>query len=248
RFNSIAGLMGGKYYIMDNLSGGGGTVQIEPVQKEDFDEFCEQTDRHYYKKKYSKEHEDILRSFLNERGVELRIDEYTDLRKGVLKDTISIYGILPRHHFGHRHFKELTMGGWGSGGAKCSQYEDPAVHMFNFVMNGAKRNFRGLLLHETGHAVYENLKHFDPDLDFKLQTWSRQMHQPFATDYLFGQNERFDRLKSGSDELAAETYLLYVANGRKLKEFISELSGNERKAWENLYDMHQKSFGGIEYV
>ncbi len=248
RFNSVAGMIGARHYIIDNLTGGGGTIEAKPVNKSEFDQFCEQTDRHYYAAKYSKEREDRLRSFLEKRGVELAIDNNADVRKDALNDILSIYSILPKHHFGHRNFKELRIRGWGSGDAKCSQYDDPTVHMFSFVMNGAKRNLRGLLLHETGHAVYEHLKHFDPNLDLKLGTWSKHMHRPFAMDYLFGKNERFGRLKSGSNELAAETYLLYVANGKNLKEFISGLSGNERKAWENVYDMHLKSFRGMEYI
>lgn len=249
RFNSTSGKLGKKDYIMDNLSGGGGTVIIKPADKEELAQFKEQADKHYYKDKYSKEHEDKLRAFLEEKGVELRIEgEDTNLRKGILRDILSIYSILPAHHFGHKHFKELRIGGWGSNGAKCSQYEDPTVHMFQFVLNGAKRNFRGLLLHETGHAVYENLRQNDVDLDYKLHTWASHMQKQFTMDYLWGKEERFKRLISSSHEMAAESYLLYVANGKRMKEFMSGLSGNERKAWENLYDMHLKSFNGMEYL
>lgn len=255
------GFEGKDYFIADYASAGGGTIIGHPIDEETCKALEQLAKQEYFPKEYDVQAYTDLAEFLEARGVDLSLEfaekeKYPEIvrrhiPKEVFQMTKEIYELLPEHHFGHEHFKELRLSGWGNGAAKCSKYDDPVVHMFEFAVKGARRNYAGLLLHETGHAHFEFLRNDRNRLGediyecFKELKGSRGM-KPFAIDYLHGLQSRLLSI-SNVDEFAAEVYLLYVARGVELKKVIPSLPKEQRKPWQKLYKTFRKSFDSIEY-
>ncbi len=164
-------------------------------------------------------------------------------------------------HVGHEHFTKLVLGGWGHGAARCSEYDDPSVHMFTFAVMGPRRNFTALLLHETGHAWYALLEGADPGLTEKLCTCHRKLRRyaprsffdddrtimPFAVDYLLGPASRIEETVTNIQEFAAEAYLLYVVHGRGLLKAFEKMPEHLAGPWREIYDICRERFEGVEY-
>jgi len=259
------GFEGKEYFIADYMSAGGGTISGHPIDEETCKALEQLAKQEYFPKEYDVSAYRDLAEFLKAGGVDLSLErshsfakkeEYPELaRKYIPKEafqrTKEIYELLPEHHFGHEHFKELRLGGWGDGAAKCSEYEDPVVHMFEFAVKGARRNYAGLLLHETGHAHFEFLRNDRNRLGEDIYECFKELGgyrgiKPFVIDYLGGIESRIYAIKT-VDEFAAEVYLLYVARGTELKKVILLLPERLKKPWQKLYDTFKQSFDGIEY-
>jgi hypothetical protein len=251
-----------EHFLADYMSAGGGTILGHSVDKETFEALHGLAQQEYFPKEFDFNAYEELRKFLEAKGVELSLARHREVEKEkfpeiaeesipkeVFQLTKKILSLLPEHHLGHRHFKELRIGGWGNGAAKCSEYQDPVVHMFKFAVNGARRNYAGLLLHETGHSHLEFLNEaglargiFEGYIELPHETSFR----PFAVDYLLGPESRLDEAQ-GLTEFAAELYLLYVVRGTELRDAIPALPENQRKPWQKLYETFRRSFEGIEY-
>jgi len=249
--------------IYDYLSGGGGTIIGKNIDEKTFHELERLTEREYFSREFDDSEYSDFKSFLKERGVDLslRLNEnittkdFPDLIKRVVPKEVflmtkDIYELIPNHHFGHEHFKELRLSGWGHGAAKCSEYDNPTVHMFTFAVRGARTNYSTLLLHETGHAHLESLddtsKKGLAECLKDIRKMPGNFYSLFAVDYLFGVNSRAKNALGNLEEFAAETYLLYVVRGVELKKTIDRLPGEFKKPWKKLYDIFHKSFQ-VEY-
>jgi hypothetical protein len=257
-------VLNGNYFVDRFLSGGGGTMAGSKVDEQTFKALEQLAKREYFQREYNISSYIGLLELLAVRGVELSlrgghsrpsIKDYLKIAekaipKKVFEITKEIYELLPKHHFGHEHFKELMLNGWGGGAAKTSEYDDPVVHMFEFTTKGAVRNYIGLLLHETGHSHLKLLEENNCKDD--IYGCAKELHgsqgiKPFVIDYLYGSESRLSEIGNYLREFAAEVYLLYVARGVELKKAIPSLPEKQRKPWEKLYDIFKQSFDNIEY-
>jgi len=242
------------------VSGGAGTIIEERVDAQTYRELKELIAREYLPSEYSDEAGDELRAFLSARGVELALGKRR-IPAEVYTTTREAYGILPAEHLGHGHFRRLVLGGWGHGAARCSEFDDPDVHMFTFAVTGPRRNFAALLLHETGHACFARMAETDKGIADKLHGCLRALRKrapasmldadtrvmPFAVDYLFGPASRVEEVITNVQEFAAEAYLRYVVRGVGLKDAIADMEPALAEPWRTAYEIFKESFGGVEY-
>ena len=264
RFNANISREKGIPIVTDFLSGGGGTMIEQAVDEELYQALEQLVKQEYFPREYDSQAYRNLAEFLHIKGVTLSLgigfgpQKETDIvsryiPKGVFETTKRVYELLPEHHLRHAHFRELRIGGWSGGDAKGSQYKNPVVHLFDFIMRGAIRNYIGLLLHETGHAHFELLRKTQSDLAKRI-VWcfgeicsTEDPEIPFMIDYLYGTRFRTQECMFDCREFAAEAYLIYVVRGTTLRDSTASLPRRSRKPWQKLYDTFRQSFGGIEY-
>jgi len=284
----------GHYQVLLWHSGGGGTFEGTKVDRKTCEQICEiakkellctngifdvklnkkELSKHEAKLKIMSEknaavdgHKVKLEAFLSQYTVSLEIKNES-VPPEAYRLALETYKLLPEHHFGHSHFKELKLGGWGNGAAKFSAYENPVVHIFDCAIKGVRRNYLGLLLHETGHSFCEYLREQVPNMytkaktNFEIITKTKETGKSVfevisnreqqgnsfpVVDYLHGKDSRRDRLLSSLSEFIAELYLIYVSNGEELRQFVTNTTGEEGLAWKKTYLMFKTSFRGKEY-
>lgn len=225
------------------MTGGAGTVMgsVRPDPKAGA--FKEIIEREYLRAGPDQRGRDLLLDFLSRRKVSLLDEDGPRETSEAYGLAFRILRVLPDFHFGHEHFTEFELGGWGSGAEKFSGYMDPRVHIFDCMLSGSRRNFMALLLHEIGHS-FEKLIHAR-DLE-NLHGLISVTKARFAFDYLHGIESR--RAYQGTpEEFIAENYLNYVAGGSMFAEFVASLEGTERKAWDEITGVYRHYFGGMAY-
>jgi hypothetical protein len=258
-------------------SGGNGTVIENSVDSDPraIRIFQELSQGQYFSvtdKEKSEVMRDQLKLFLAERGVAL-VSQYGRppplLNHEVLSQMMGVLSMLPDSHFGHSHFTRFRLGGWGGGSAKCSEFADPEVRLFQFATQGPLRNMYALLLHEIGHSFGANLSAEYLDALEKARIRLSQTRKIYGVDYLQGAGERRSHLLSSLHEFIAETYMMYVTQGAFTKEGLSFLGRNSETAFERpsffyhylghispderrlltaIWSIYRKKFEGTEYV
>ena len=154
---------------------------------------------------------------------------------------------LPAHHLSSPTFSGLQLGGWGPDGAKASAYQDGTVYIYDFALQGARRTFAGLFLHEVGHTHEAG---FRPSVISTLTECHSVIGEAFAfvgLEYLLDAESRKVYQQFLLGEFLAETYVIYTAAARGLRAFIEQQTGRVREAWDEVYRIHLDSFDGIEY-
>jgi hypothetical protein len=155
---------------------------------------------------------------------------------------------LPASHLDHPGFARLQIGGWGPDSAKASAYEDGTVMLYDFAVKGARRTFLGLFLHEIGH-VLESAEAGAQRADW--QRWHAEIASErafVATEFLSSSRSRVLYQSQAWEEFAAESYMVYVAAGGRLRDHIAQQSGAVREAWEQVYGRLMAWFDGIQYT
>jgi hypothetical protein len=154
---------------------------------------------------------------------------------------------LPVSHLESPAFAALQIGGWGPDAAKASAYDDGTVMCYDFAVKGARRTFLGLLLHELGHAREAAAT------DWERGEW-QSAHAVLATadafvgtEYLCSAESRVVYQAHSWEEFAAETYMVYCAQGERLRWHIAGFEGELRDAWDAVYARCMAWFDGIEY-
>ncbi len=252
----------GKRITWDTASGGNGTICSRRLEEEIYQQIKKLKKIEFFPKKYGESSRHALENFLLKKRITLELGGYVEnpkISRKVFSLTKKIYQLLPEHHFNHKHFEILRIGGWGGGAAKCSEYDDPVVHMFDFAAKGAVRNYVGLLLHETGHSFDAWMENYSPKLREELvglwgdlggqNTFSvESKYDPkdsFAIDYLLGEKSRHDYYMSFPSEFLAEFYLIYVSQGERFQEFMK--NSPQKAVWEKVYDAFKILFDDVEY-
>lgn len=263
---------------MEWMSGGAGTMCGEAAGMQTVASFNELSKDQYHNitdKSKSMQRLLELHNYLSFCGVSLIGDGFKKemphpLNHMVLADLLQIVALLPKSHLGHAHFRELRLGGWGSGAAKCSEYRDPTVMIFDFATQGPARNMYALLLHEIGHSFGANLPGKYQDALEKARTRLNDIGAAYGVDYLFGEHERKDYYLSSPSEFIAETYMMYVTQGAFTHEgkqylaeiwagaspdmlsrhgnFLESIEPQARRIWDAVWSLYRKCFEGIEYV
>lgn len=154
---------------------------------------------------------------------------------------------LPAPHLDHPGFARLQIGGWGPDSAKASAYDQATVMLYDFAVKGARRTFLGLLLHEIGH-VLESAESPADRADWKRWHAVIGGSRAFvATEFLASAKSRVLYQSHAWEEFAAETYMVYVAQGHRLREHVAAQTGEVRDAWEQVYGRLLAWFDGIQY-
>jgi hypothetical protein len=256
-------------YIKHWVSGGAGT-SFEDSDSRDpklIRSFLELSKGQYHKvvdKEKSEHMREKLKLFLEERGVELVSQGGRSIplmNHNISLEMIQLLSLLPESHFGHGHFTRFRLGGWGGGAAKCSEYKDPEVRIFQFATGGPIRNLYALMLHEIGHSFAANLPIEYLDALEKARVKLTQTRKIYGVDYLFGPQERQNHCLSCLKEFVPELYLMYVTQGAFTKEgldvaeqssnihsYLENLSPNDRRLLTAIWSLYRKCFEGIEYV
>jgi hypothetical protein len=142
---------------------------------------------------------------------------------------------------------QLQLGGWGPDCAKASAYENGAVMMYDFALEGARRTYSGLLLHELGHAHQTRLA---PDAERALAEAFDAIRRAGAVlgiEYLLDAETRRIYQLRFFEEFLAELYLIYASQGARLRELVAAQDGDARRGWTTAYAVLAESFGGVEY-
>ncbi len=244
----------GKYRLGGAIKGGSSAMWI-PATREDFDAYrgwaaLEAIPRgRRYVAFYR------VRRYLSRRGVELRngalgtppgrvFSTHHGNAYGMLH---RILGALPDSHVRPPRVRAIQLGGWGPDSAKASAYESGVVMLYDFALQGARRTFVGLLLHELGHAA-------EGGLDEEVRAELRRAHARLTAagaflgvEFLLDAESRRAYQASVFEEYFAETYMIYVSQGERLRRFIAGLPPGVRECWETAYARFVEVFGGIEY-
>lgn len=161
---------------------------------------------------------------------------------------LDVLKVLPPHHLSRPEFSALQIGGWGPDGAKASAYKDGTVMMYDFSLVGARRTFFGLLLHELGHAAEHAL---EPGRRVAVEEPYRTICAENAflgVEYLLDAGTRVLLQSFALNEFLAETYMIYVSQGQRLRSYIERLSSGVREAWQQVYGIMRSEFGNREYL
>jgi hypothetical protein len=251
RFGSRIFCWNGRWYLQKWRSGADGTIEAIPIDEKTAQLFNAASRGEYFPDVDDRAAAESackkLRSFLSERGVELKTSYHVIPHEELFELTLSILRVLPEEHFGHEHFKVLELGGWGSGGykgAQCSAYRDPVVHLFTFAIIGPKRNYMALLLHEIGHSFINLIGETDRE---RLCALRREIPK-IGVDYLHGEEDRITRQRDSFEEFVAENYMHYVTQGKRLLDFISSLEPQQHDMWVELLSIYRKYFNGRTYL
>jgi len=141
-----------------------------------------------------------------------------------------------------RNVRAMSLGGEVSHG--YGENNDDRVELSETVMDGPRRMFNGVVLHEIGHSSASHLGEAD-------QAALRDAHRAIlansdtlATNYV-GRSHCNEQI--GVDEFIAEVFMAYVSQGTRLRDHMaSSPCGAE---WESVYSMfREKVFSGAEYV
>jgi hypothetical protein len=256
RFGQSVITLDGKFRLGGNLKGGSSAMWI-PSDRASFDAYSAWRRRDGIPKVKDRRAFNRLHKLLDAHGVALlngswsgeeqRSKNFSEKRGYIYAVTHDILSSLPASHLSRGSFTALQLGGWGPDGAKASAYDDGRVMMYDFALNGARRTYLGLFLHEMGHAQEAA---FDEAVRGRLREAFRAIARKSAVlgvDFLVdAQARRLYQLRV-FEEFAAETHLVYVSQGTVLREFIAALTGEVREAWENVYAVYRDDFEGVEY-
>lgn len=186
--------------------------------------------------------------------IDCEVEKLTPLIVGVLE-------ILPKSYFDSvkPYFWELVFYKdlhCGDGRELCGSFDkrEGLLEMFDLVTTGFRRHFVGMFLHELGHPLFFAAVR---DHDFELEV----IHNEFKVAKSFLDNDfqpfpfghpaqRVFRQQISIEEFFAETFMIYVAQGSRLRRFIAELpsEGNLRGCWLRVYEIFKELLGGREYA
>lgn len=257
RFGQGVMALDGQYRLGGNLKGGSSAMWV-PTDRAAFDAYAAWRGKDGIPRGKNRRAFRRLDGFLAKRGVTLVDGSFTgpgqrqsipnDNRGPLYQITFDILSKLPQEHVGREEFRILQLGGWGPDGAKGSAYENGAVMMYDFAVNGARRTYAGLLLHELGH-LQETA--FGGDILSGLEADFEAIAVEGAVlgvEYLLDANSRRQYQLRVFEEFLAETYMIYASQGGRLRDFVSGLRGRVAAAWERTYGVFKAAFGGVEYA
>lgn len=162
--------------------------------------------------------------------------------------TRAVLAALPPAHLSSPRFRVLQIGGWGPDAAKASAYEDGTVMLYDFAIKGARRTFVGLLLHELGHAREAAASEAERAEWQECHATLAEAHAFVGTEFLASAESRRQYQSHAWSEFAAETYMVYAAQGERLRRHIAGYQGPVRDAWDAVYARCMAWFGSIEYT
>lgn len=256
RFGQRVIYFGGMYRFGGNIKGGSSSIWA-PSDRAHYECYTRWRDRDGIPDREDRPAYDRLAALLGARGVEIVNGNYPRFQQDkhryvsrlghVYAVTADILSRLPIQHLGAPTFVQLQLGGWGPDSAKASAYDGGAVMMYDFALEGARRTYAGLLLHELGHAHQSLIPPFRvADVQRAFETIRRD-GAVLGVEYLLDAETRRAYQLRFFEEFLAEAYLIYTTQGSRLRRHIADLDVPSREAWTAIYEVFLESFGGIEY-
>ncbi len=256
RFGQSVIALDGKYRLGGNLKGGSSAMWI-PAEREAFEAYRAWRERDGMPRVKDRRAFKRLRRICSSHGVRLlngswsgeeqETRNFSEKRGTVYRLTRDVLSCLPATHLSRPQFEVLQLGGWGPDGAKASAYEDGKVMIYDFALNGARRTFLGLLLHELGHAQEAA---FPDSVRGRLKEAYERIARAGAVmgvDFLVDAQARKLYQLRFFEEFAAETYMIYTSQGGELRAFMGRQTEKVARAWRRVYDEYKAAFGGVEY-
>lgn len=186
---------------------------------------------------------------LQEPAPDANPDHYRRRRGPLYRMTWEILKRLPAEHLAADRFAHLQLGGSGPDNAKGSAYDGDTVIMYSFALEGARRTYYGLLLHELGHVAAAGFSPAAVTALTDAHAVLRRHNTFLGVEFLLGAASREQYQSWPVGEFLAETYLHYVACGSLLRNFLKSRPQPEvREAWERIYDRFLDHFDGLEYL
>ncbi|MHC5040243.1 MAG: hypothetical protein ACYTHM_23285 [Planctomycetota bacterium] len=256
RFGQSVISLEGKYRLGGNLKGGSSAMWI-PAERESFDAYNAWRDRDGIPKVKDRRAFKRLSKLLRKHGVDLvngswsgmeQISRnFSEKRGYIYAVTTEILSCLPASHLDRDSFQVLQIGGWGPDGAKASAYENGKIMMYDFAVNGARRTYVGLLLHEMGHAHEAALSEAQREVLRRAFVPISRARAVLGVEFLVDARARQLYQLRVYEEFAAETYLIYTSQGEVLRSFVRGQSSPVKGAWEDVYGVFRDTFEGVEY-
>jgi hypothetical protein len=185
----------------------------------------------------------------NEPGSPESAERHQKKRGAIYRLTLDILRALPFEHLASDRLNGLTLGADPTGGANCSAYENGDILMYSFAINGARRTYIGLLLHELGHPFFLSLS---ASAVAELRSAHRTISDAralLAIEFLWEKGQRIVNQELSLEEFIAELYMEYSACGSLLRSHIAGQSyPNVSAAWRSVYQIVKDGFGGREYL
>ena len=253
RFGQRVTYFNNAYRKGGNIKGGSSSIWY-PAEVEEFDAYEAWREQDGIPSEEDRASFDELQGLLDRAGTELRgggpRDETTyQPRYGkIYRLALEILTALPFEHLSGMEISILQLGGWGPDSAKASAYLNGTVMIYDFALKGARRTFVGLFLHELGHAHERRL---GAEARKKMRDVFVVLSREDAligVEYLLDGESRKSYQRTSLTEFMAETHMIYVTHGAKLREEFNGAGGEVASAWETIYDVFRDSFGGVEYA
>ncbi|MHC4601250.1 MAG: hypothetical protein ACYS47_19825 [Planctomycetota bacterium] len=256
RFGQSVISLDGKFRLGGNIKGGSSAMWI-PADRESFEAYHAWRERDGIPRRKSRSAFKKLSRLLTSHGIALKNGSWSGAeqvsrnfseKRGVIYAfALDVLKNLPPSHLQREAFRELQLGGWGPDGAKASAFEDGKVMMYDFALNGARRTFLGLLLHELGHVHEAALTDEEREaLRDHYRTIARA-GAVMGVEFLVDARARKLYQLRVFEEFAAETYMIYTSQGGVLRDYIEGLDGGLREAWRKTYILFRDTFEGVEY-
>lgn len=256
RFGQEVTLFQGVYRLGGNIKGGSSSIWVLSNERE-YEAYVGWRKYDGIPREENFAAYDRLRKFLDRCGVTLSSGSWYSAPARaqtcvphlgyVYEVTHEVLSLLPPLHLERPEFSGLQLGGWGPDCAKGSAYDDGCVKMYDFALSGAKRTYIGLLLHEVGHAHEAAL---DSDRSGQLGKAFETIAQAgrvLGVEFLVTPESRRIYQLQFFGEFLAETYMIYVSQGDRLRRFIGDSEPSVRRAWQETYQIFHDSFEGREY-
>lgn len=255
RFGQSVIEIDGSYRLGGNVKGGSSAMWV-PSDEATYRTYLAWRSRDGLPRKRWPRAYDRLRHLLAGHGVELLDGSHGDEdrarsspKRGPLYDlTYRVLRSLPPPHLANPFLRAVQLGGWGPDGAKASAYDAGMVLLYDFAVNGARRTYVGLLLHEMGHACSASLQTLYRS---RLEKLYRQVAHPstlIGVEFLLDGHTRKIYQQRVFEEFLAETYMVYASHGPFLLEKASAFPRLARSAWRDIYQTYREIFHGWEYA
>ncbi|MBI5369092.1 MAG: hypothetical protein HZA54_18800 [Planctomycetes bacterium] len=257
RFGQKVIFFNGLYRLGGNIKGGSSSIW-SPSNVPAYQAYCGWKDVDGIPAEENPAAFDELLTFLRSRGVKLVNGNYYACEQDdhlYCKDwgylyaiTLSVLRALPEQHAERAEFRTLQLGGWGPDCAKGSAYDDATVNMYEFAVEGARRTYVGLLLHELGHAqeaAFDGPQHAVLYEHYKTIVAHKAV---LGVEYLLDAETRRIYQLRVFEEFLPEVYMIYASQGERLRRYMAEHPPAVRAAWQAIYEIYRKAFDGIEYA
>ena len=185
----------------------------------------------------------------NEPGSPGSADRHQKKRGAVYRLTLDILRALPFEHLASDRLKGLSLGADPTGGADCSAYDNGEILMYSFALNGARRTYIGLLLHELGHPFFLSLSQSSVAALSNAHRTISDSRAFLAVEFLWEKGQRIINQELSLEEFVAELYMEYSACGSLLRSHIAgQKNSGVSAAWRTVYQIIKDGYGGREYL
>lgn len=188
---------------------------------------------------------------------EAKIQEVLETHGPALAYLNEIMAQLPKSIMQNSPLKTIHLNSARVGAGHFGTFVKGTAYIYSGAMQGSRRNLAALFLHELGHAAEQRyteptdrripqyvLDNMEDCHGVLVERWAQ-----LGLDVVGGPKQRFE-YQNQYEEFLAETYMMYVAAGAKLRAHIESFPEGSpaRAAWDYVYrELKLRIFGGREF-